>query len=172
MLEAGTCVRTNQLDFDDEVVFAAERRLFELVREPDRRPASMVVSMTHPHDPFAIPATGQFATVTEIPLPRVTLAEEAMDPHARRVRAARRARPRRRRRPRSARRAPPITVRSAMSTTSSSRLRQALATTGLADSTVIVLLSDHGEMLGERGLWCKMTFFEGSTHPFRSPLRR
>jgi choline-sulfatase len=27
---------------------------------------------------------------------------------------------------------------------------------------VIVLLSDHGDMLGERGMWFKMSFFEGS----------
>jgi choline-sulfatase len=32
---------------------------------------------------------------------------------------------------------------------------------GLDKNTVIVLCSDHGEMLGERGLWYKMTFFEG-----------
>ena len=47
------------------------------------------------------------------------------------------------------------------------RLRRALAATGLAQDTVIVLLSDHGEMLGERGLWYKMTFFEGAA---RIPL--
>ncbi len=28
--------------------------------------------------------------------------------------------------------------------------------------TIILFLSDHGEMLGERGLWFKMNFFEGS----------
>ncbi|MFO1074621.1 MAG: choline-sulfatase [Geminicoccaceae bacterium] len=168
VLEAGTCVRTNQLDFDDEVVFAAERRLFELVREPDRRPFLMVVSMTHPHDPFAIPAAyWDRYDPAEIPLPRVTLAEEAMDPHARRVRAAV-----------ELDRTPPTPAQiraarhayyGAISYVDDQlgRLRQALATTGLAESTVIVLLSDHGEMLGERGLWYKMTFFEGAA---RIPL--
>src|SRR5271156_853821 len=47
--QAGTCVRTNQLDFDDEVVFQAKRRLFDIARGNDPRPFCMVVSMTHPH---------------------------------------------------------------------------------------------------------------------------
>ena len=39
-------------------------------------------------------------------------------------------------------------------------LLAALQTTGLADDTVVVVTADHGDMLGERGLWYKMTFFE------------
>ena len=30
----------------------------------------------------------------------------------------------------------------------------------IRDSTVTVVLADHGDMLGERGLWYKMNFFE------------
>ena len=43
----------------------------------------------------------------------------------------------------------------------------ALAATGLEQSTLVVFTADHGEMLGERGLWYKMTFLEGSS---RVPL--
>ena len=43
----------------------------------------------------------------------------------------------------------------------------ALAEHGLAEDTVIVVTSDHGDMLGERGLWYKMAPFEGSV---RVPL--
>ena len=30
----------------------------------------------------------------------------------------------------------------------------------LDDNTIVLLLADHGDMLGERGLWYKMNFFE------------
>ena len=39
-------------------------------------------------------------------------------------------------------------------------LLQALRITGQMDNTVIMLTADHGDMLGERGLWYKMTFYE------------
>ena len=39
--------------------------------------------------------------------------------------------------------------------------------TGLARETVVLFTADHGEMLGERGLWYKMSFFDGSA---RIPL--
>jgi choline-sulfatase len=47
------------------------------------------------------------------------------------------------------------------------RLMAALRSAGLAEETIVVLTSDHGEMLGERGLWYKMSFFEGAS---RVPL--
>ena len=47
------------------------------------------------------------------------------------------------------------------------QLLETLETIGLADETTVVLTSDHGEMLGERGLWFKMSFLEPSA---RVPL--
>src|SRR3981189_3930714 len=36
----------------------------------------------------------------------------------------------------------------------------ALAGALFADDPIVLLLADHGDMLGERGLWYKMNFFE------------
>jgi choline-sulfatase len=59
------------------------------------------------------------------------------------------------------------------------RLMQALRSTSLAEDTIVILTSDHGEMLGERGLWYKMSFLEGASRvpliiasPGRFPPRR
>ncbi len=35
---------------------------------------------------------------------------------------------------------------------------------GILDDTVIMFTSDHGDMLGNHGLWAKQTFYEGSTN--------
>jgi len=55
----------------------------------------------------------------------------------------------------------------------------ALTDAGFADDTVVMLLADHGDMLGERGLWFKMNFFEPACRiplivhaPRRLPARR
>ena len=47
------------------------------------------------------------------------------------------------------------------------KLLQTLEDTGLADDTVIVFSGDHGDMLGERGLWYKMHWFDMAA---REPL--
>ena len=47
------------------------------------------------------------------------------------------------------------------------RLLKALGDCGLADDTIVVVVADHGEMLGDKGLWYKMSFFENSV---RVPL--
>ncbi len=43
----------------------------------------------------------------------------------------------------------------------------ALADAGRADDTIVVYTSDHGEMLGEHGMWWKSTFYDGAS---RVPL--
>lgn len=47
------------------------------------------------------------------------------------------------------------------------RLLAALEETGQARDTIVVYTADHGEMLGEHGLWRKSTFYE---HSARVPL--
>jgi choline-sulfatase len=161
VLQAGSCIRTNQIDFDDEVVGAARQKLFDLARSSDRRPFCLVVSMTHPHDPYVIPAAywNRYRD-EEIAMPDVPNLAGQEDPHSRRlrhvigldlvgpsavqIRAARRA------------------YYGAVSYVDDqigvlvSTLQQA----ALDANTVILLLADHGDMLGERGLWYKMSFYE------------
>ena len=48
------------------------------------------------------------------------------------------------------------------------RLLDALAEHGLAENTVVIHTSDHGESLGEHGLWRKMNFYEQAA---RVPLQ-
>jgi choline-sulfatase len=47
------------------------------------------------------------------------------------------------------------------------KVMAALEATGRAEDTVVLATADHGDMLGERGLWYKMSFFERSV---RVPL--
>jgi choline-sulfatase len=166
VLEAGPCVRSNQMDFDEEVSFAAERSLFGHIRSGDERPFCYVVSYTHPHDPFTIPR--QWWDRYEgagIPLPaygavgihphehrlRAVCAMEGVRLTDDQVRAARRA------------------YYGAISFVDDqvARLLAVLRETGRLESTVVIVTSDHGEMLGERGAWYKMSFYEGSA---RVPL--
>ena len=44
------------------------------------------------------------------------------------------------------------------------RLMHTLEEQGLAENTVIIHTSDHGDMLGEHGLWRKMSFYEQSAN--------
>jgi choline-sulfatase len=59
------------------------------------------------------------------------------------------------------------------------KLLQTLTSCGLYDDTIIVFSGDHGDMLGERNLWYKMSYFEHSarvplliSYPPRFPPRR
>ncbi|WP_237480328.1 choline-sulfatase [Lichenibacterium dinghuense] len=160
--DAGLCVRTNQMDFDEEVAFAAERAIYDHARGRDRRPFLMVASLTHPHDPFAITRPYWDLYPHEaIDLPRVGAADVALDPHTARLRhvCAMDAEPVSDEQVRNARHAYYGAV--SFCDAQLGRLTDALEAAGLGD-TVVVFLGDHGEMLGERGLWYKMSFFEGA----------
>ena len=47
---AGICLRNPQMEYDEEVVHRACRKLYEIARGQDTRPFMLAVSMTHPHD--------------------------------------------------------------------------------------------------------------------------
>lgn len=168
VIDAGVCVRTNQLDFDEEVVFAARQKLFDLARGNDPRPFCMVVSLTHPHDPYAIPQRyWDRYRHDEIDMPKVTAADVKADPHSLRLRhvSDMDSTPLSDEQIRNARHA----YYGAVSFVDDQigAVLDALQQTGQADDTIIILLADHGDMLGERGLWYKMNFFEGAA---RVPL--
>jgi choline-sulfatase len=156
--QAGACTRTNQIDFDDETASAARQKLFDIARGRDRRPFLMVVSLTHPHDPYVTPPPYWDRYRDEqIDMPRVTA--PAPDPHSHRLRHV----------------IGLETVRISAEQVRSARhayygnvsyvddqfgmLMQTVRETRL-DNTVVLVLADHGDMLGERGLWYKMSFFE------------
>ena len=168
VVQAGPCVRSNQLDFDDEVAFAAERSLFGHIRSADERRFCYVVSFSHPHDPFTIPRKWwDLYRDEDIPMPETGYDEASLHPHERRLRqvCAMNGVEITEDQVRTARRA----YYGAISYVDdhASRLIDLLRVTGRLDNTVIIVTSDHGEMLGERGAWYKMSFYEGAA---RVPL--
>lgn len=159
--QAGPCARTNQIDFDDDVVFQARQKIFDLARSRDRRPFCLVASMTHPHDPYVVPARywDRYEGV-DIGMPRVQLSPDRLDPHSRRLRhvCGLDLQPVTQPQVSAARRAYFGAVSYVDDQIGS--LLGALCDAGFAGDTVVLLLADHGDMLGERGLWYKMNFFE------------
>ena len=167
VLEAGISEATLQLDYDEEVAFRSVRKLYDLARSDDGRPFFLLVSFTHPHDPFEMPRA-YWERYADADMPRVrALPFDEVDPHSRRVRVmcgtdeagiheedVQRAR---------------HAYYAAVSYVDDKvgELLRALELTALRGRTIVLFASDHGEALGERGLWYKMTFFEDSA---RVPL--
>ena len=162
ILDAGPMARTMQIDYDEDVVHHAIRELFVRARSEDRRPFLMTVSLTQPHDPYV--TTREYWDrhgEEEIDEPRVAFIPlEERDPHSQSLyvhygqdtieisdEAYRRAR------------------RGYYGMVSHvddlfGRLEAALIESGFADNTVIVFTADHGDMVGERGMWFKKTLYE------------
>ncbi len=159
--QAGPCTRTNQIDFDDDVIFSARQKLFDMARDKDRRPFCLVASMTHPHDPYVVPRRywDRYAGMA-VDMPRVAMNAADLDPHSRRLRhvIGLDLQPVTDEQTRAARRAYYGAVSYVDDQIGS--MLGALADCGFSEDTIVVLLADHGDMLGERGLWYKMSFFE------------
>ncbi len=168
ILQAGPCVRSNQLDYDEEVLYKSKQYLYDHVRKPDARPFCLTVSFTHPHDPYTIEDKyWDMYEGVDIDLPKVNIQPEDQDPHSKRllhvceleghdfsdeqIKRARRA------------------YYGAVSYVDDciGQLLEVLKKCGLEENTVIIFSGDHGDMLGERGLWYKMSYFEASV---RVPL--
>ena len=164
VIDAGPVARTNQLDYDDEVVYKARQYLFDHVRFRNGQPFSLTISMTHPHDPYNM--TKDYWDLYEdvdIPLPTTAAIDhEQQDPHSKRILKcidlwgkemteadilkARRA----------------YFSSCTYVDTKIGEIMNVLKETGLDENTIVVFSGDHGDMLGERGLWYKMSWFEPS----------
>ena len=163
--EAGPYDRSLEMEHDEEVAYTSRRWLHDHARGNDQRPFMMCISFMQPHDPYLGPrADYESYREDEIDMPvvpyvapakREAVGKRMYDLYdrdefsvtERHIRAARRG-------------------YYAMITYSDRLLGQVMRTleeTGQADNTIIVVSADHGDMLGERGLWYKMTFFEHST---------
>jgi choline-sulfatase len=164
---AGVAEITNQMEYDDEVAFNATRKIYDLARGADARPWCLTVSFTHPHDPYvARKKYWDLYNDCEHLLPQVpAIPYDSQDAHSKRIFDA------------NDWRSFEITEENIR------RSRQAyFANISYLDEKVgeilqtlndtrqeaiVVFVSDHGDMLGERGLWFKMSFYEGAS---RVPL--
>ena len=166
--ESGQAVATFQTDYDDEVDYTTRRWLIDRGRDHaggDDTPFCLVASFMHPHDPYvAKPEFWALYEDAEIGLPSTP---DAMDPLACRVRDGIEATetPLSDDQIRRARRA--YFANTSYFDSKVGSVVQALEDIGELDNTIIIVTADHGDMLGERGLWYKMTMFE---HSARVPM--
>jgi choline-sulfatase len=168
--ESGVAVATFQTDYDDEVAFAARRWLIDRGRDRavgDTAPFCLVASFIHPHDPYvAKPEFWDLFAEADIPMP-VPLPLDQHDPFSRRVMDGIEAStvPLTEAEIQRARRAYYANV--SYFDSKLGEIVAALDATGEIDNTIVIVTADHGDMLGDRGLWYKMNFFERSA---RVPL--
>lgn len=173
VFSAGVSKATVQQDFDDEVGFRALRHLNDRQRvnqaAEEDQPFLMVTSFIHPHDPYEPPREHWDRFSSEaVPDPQhPEPPDPRQDPHTHRLRQMsgfdqRDPGPEETRRARHAYYAAVSYIDDHVG-----RIRQRLEDLGLAENTVIIVTSDHGDMLGEKGLWYKMSPYEQSS---RVPL--
>ncbi|WP_368188530.1 choline-sulfatase [Aestuariibius sp. HNIBRBA575] len=164
---AGVAEISNQMEYDDEVAFNACAKLYDLARGHDDRPWCVTVSFTHPHDPYV--ARKKYWDLYEDCdhlLPEIPAMDyDDHDPHSKRIfdandwrsfdikdddiRKSRRA----------------YFANISYLDDKIGEILDVLDRT--RQEAAILFVSDHGDMLGERGLWFKMSMFEGSA---RVPL--
>lgn len=169
VVEAGSCLRSLQLDYDEETAFHAKQKIFDLARDTSDRPFFLTVSFSHPHSPYtASREHWDRYRHDDIDMPRTgPIPLEALDVHSRwlyyshgrdrievtdaHVRTARHA----------------YYAMVSYVDDKIGELMTLLKQADLVDNSIIIFTSDHGEMLGERGMWFKQTFFESAA---RVPL--
>jgi choline-sulfatase len=160
---SGVAEITNQMEYDDEVAYHATRKVYDLGRRHDARPWCLTVSFTHPHDPYvARKKYWDLYEDCEHLMPEVApIPYDEQDAHSKRifdandwrsfdisdddVRRSRRA----------------YFANISYLDDKIGEVMEALE--GTRQEAIIMFVSDHGDMLGNRGLWFKMSFYEGSS---------
>ena len=160
------------MEYDDEVAFFGCQKLHQLARQSNdesARPWCLTVSFNHPHDPYvARRKYWDLYEYCEHLEPRVSpMAHADQDPHSQRLYLANDygsfdIQPDNVRRSRRG-----YLANIGYLDDKVGELLEVLKTTRMVDDTIVLFCSDHGDMLGERGLWFKMCFYEGSA---RVPL--
>ena len=164
ILEAGPCVRSMQIDYDDEVEYKGAQCLYDLARAPQDKPFFLTVSYTHPHPPFvAQQKHWDLYRREDIDAPRVPpIPFEDLDEHSQWLYVA------------HAQDIYSVSDEQVLNARHAyygmvsyvdekiGKILEVLKETGLDDNTVVVFCGDHGEMLGERGMWFKQSFYESS----------
>ena len=148
---------------------SSKQFLYDHVRKgPNTRPFCMTVSLTHPHDPYTIEKKywDMYENV-DIELPEVTIPHDEQDAHSQRLLKVcdlwgKEFTPEQIKRARRAYYGAVSYVDDCIG-----KLLETLKECRLDQDTIIVFSGDHGDMLGERGLWYKMSYFEASV---RVPL--
>ena len=162
--QAGVAAITNQLAYDDEVGHQARHAIYDHARGEDPRSLCLVASFIHPHDPYATRQKyWDLYDQVDISLPTVPRPEaDQRDPHNRRLEKV------------IDLDAIPISDEEIIHARRAyygnvsyvdewlGRLRDTLEECGMAGNTTLIVTSDHGDMLGEFGLWYKMSFREWS----------
>ena len=169
VIEAGHCQRSLQLDYDDEVEYFAKQKLFDLRRRPTQDPFFFCISFTHPHSPFTAPQNfWDLYQPSDIDMPRVgEIPFEKLDTHSKWLYYSH---------GRDQAKVNNEDIRNARHAyygmisyldSKVGNLINILDSLSFERETLIIFCSDHGEMMGERGMWFKQTFFEDSVRvPF------
>ncbi len=166
---AGVAETTNQLEYDDEVAFFANQALHQLSRKDRDQPFCLTVSFTHPPDPF-VTRQKYWDLYPETDMPELnesTISYDDQDAHSKRLLDM------------SDWRNFDTTDQKVIDSRRAyfgnisyideniGAILETLKACELDEDTIVIFVSDHGDMLGEKGLWFKMSFFEGSS---RVPL--
>ncbi len=169
VVEAGQSRRNLQVDYDDEVEHSGIQKIYDLARFRRDDPFMLWISFTHPHSPFVThPTYWDMFDHDKIDMPKVApIPVDELDEMSRQlhighgqdlltieeehVRNARHA----------------YYGMCTYLDDKVGRIMSALKDMDLIDDTIVVFTSDHGEMLGERGMWFKQSFYENSS---RVPL--